>query len=31
LSGGMGKLNQNLQDAAKGSGDSQRLFGTLGI
>lgn len=31
LSGGMSKLNENLQEAAKGSGESQRLFGALGI
>jgi len=31
LSGGMSKLNENLQGAAKGSGESQRLFGALGI
>lgn len=31
LSGGMGKLNENLQEAAKGSGESQRLFAALGI
>ncbi|QOJ34053.1 MAG: hypothetical protein HRU82_03410 [Nitrospira sp.] len=31
LSGGMSKLNENLQEAAKGSGESQRVFGALGI
>ena len=31
MSGGMGKLNEHMQEAAKGSGESQRLFGALGV